>query len=159
MGRRNFHPLKCARPWARCSVSVLSCSRTYQAYSRCLMRVSLLPAPSLSFLGQEQACGLLCPIWPLASLKAVNVPWGPLCLTRLAWAGPPAGREGGRRKVEGHLASAGLQNISGNRWEGLNVGALQNILLSLHQQMLICQYKRAGSGQVDVGSHLAFATC
>lgn len=50
------------------------------------MCVSLLPAPSLSFLGQEQACGLLCPIWPLASLKAVNVPGAHSALPD--WLGP-----------------------------------------------------------------------
>lgn len=118
-------------------------------------------SPSCSFpeLPGPRA-GMWIPVSHLATgfSQSRECPWGPLCLTRLAWAGPPAGREGGRRKVDGHLASAGLQNISSNRWEGLNVGALQNILLSLHQQMLICQYKRAGSSQVDVSSHLAFAT-
>lgn len=94
------------------------------------MHVPLLPVPSPNFLGQGQACEPLCPIWTLPFLKAVggmawdSCPWGPLCQTAVGratcWPG---------RREEGHLSSARLQNVSGNRWEGLNVGALQNIFL------------------------------
>lgn len=34
-----------------------------------------------------------------------------------------------RRKEEAHLASVGLPDVSGNRWEGWIVGALQSIVL------------------------------
>ena len=70
-GRRNFHPLKCSRSWAHYPVAILLCSKSCQAYSRCLMHVFLFPAPSLSFLGQEQVCGLLC-MFGGSALKAVN---------------------------------------------------------------------------------------
>lgn len=94
------------------------------------MHVFLFPAPSLSFLGQEQACGLLCP-FGLSALKAVNGMglgfWAPPALPSQIGLGGATCWE--RRKKEGHLASVGLQDASGNRWEGWNVGALQNVVL------------------------------
>lgn len=110
---------------------VLSCFRSYQPYSRCLMHVFLLPAPSQNVLGQRQAYGPLWLIWPLSFLKAMSglrlefCPWGPLCQIAVGQATCRLGR----RKKEGNFASACLQNVSGNGWESLNVGALQNILL------------------------------
>lgn len=95
------------------------------------MHVFLLPAPSPNVLSQWQACGPLCPIWPLSFLKAMgglrleSCPWGPLCQIAVGQAACRLGR----RKEEGNFASACLQNVSGNRWESLNVGALHNILL------------------------------
>lgn len=44
------------------------------------------------------------------------------------WCGPGHPRLG-RRMEGGHLVSACLQDVSGDRWESLNVGALHNIFL------------------------------
>lgn len=94
--------------------------------------VFLLPAPSLGFLGHGQACRPLC-LFGHCLLKAMSgmglgfLSLGP-ALPHQIGSGQASCWQG-RRKEEVHLASAGLQNVSGSRWEGLNVGALQNILL------------------------------
>lgn len=77
----------------------------------------LLPFTFAEPQGQGWSFGALCPPQAMFNQTGAEICVPQACSARLAWTWQ------GWMKAGGHLASARQQNVAGDRWQSLNVGA------------------------------------